>query len=126
MGKNNKKPSVPGEEHLLLPAHPARPAPAAAPIVDTHTHLASTFAAYRSKYKSGRFETVYDFVREVYRGHAVEAVVDVWCEAPVQNAWRAIADSALGEEDRRDKWGGLQYWFVMGESAAARCVRSHR
>ncbi|KAI0745530.1 hypothetical protein C8Q76DRAFT_703949 [Earliella scabrosa] len=114
MGKN-KKSSVPAEEHLLLPQHPARPdTDTRTPIVDTHTHLLSTFSFYRSKYKSGKYATVYDFVRELYRGHNVDAIVDVYCEAPVQATWKELADSALTEEDRKEKWGGLNYWFVMG------------
>jgi hypothetical protein len=108
MGKK-KSQSVP-ESALLLPARDETQ-----PIVDTHTHLASTFEFYRRKYKSGQYETVYDFVRAVYEGRKVEAIVDVWCEAPVQPLWKEFADSALREEDRKTKWGGLEYWFVMGE-----------
>ncbi|KAI9067238.1 hypothetical protein FKP32DRAFT_1588883 [Trametes sanguinea] len=113
MGK--KKSSAPPEQHLLLPQHPARSnAQAIVPIVDTHTHLISTFSTYRSKYKEGKFTTVFDFVRELYKDHGVDAIVDVYCEAPVQKQWRELADSALSEEDRKTKWGGLDYWFVMG------------
>ncbi|KAI0356133.1 hypothetical protein OH77DRAFT_1436334 [Trametes cingulata] len=112
MGK--KKSSVPAEEHLLLPQHPDRPHAQATPIVDTHTHLLSTFSLYRNKYKEGKHETVYDFVRELYRGHGVDAIVDVFCEAPVQTHWRELADSALSENDRKTRWGGIDYWFVMG------------
>jgi len=120
MGKNNKK--TPAEEHLLLPPHPSRsmspapsPTPKFTPAVDTHTHLISTFEAYRKAYKSGKHETVWDFARAMYDGHSVEAIVDVWCEAPVRKkTWREIADSALDEEKRRVDWGGLEYWFVMG------------
>lgn len=117
MGKKSKS-SAPAEEHLILPHHPAR-VPGGAPIVDTHTHLISTFTAYRSKYKAGKHTTVFDFVREVYRGHGVDAIVDVYCEAPEHETWREIADSALTEEDRKEKWGGLEYWFVMGAFAMA-------
>lgn len=114
MGKN-KKSSTPGEQHLLLPQHPHRSAPDVwTPIVDTHTHLLSTFSLYRSKYKTGKYATIYDFVREVYRGHSVDAIVDVYCEAPEHETWKEVADSALTVEDRKDKWGGLEYWFVMG------------
>lgn len=110
MGKKNKS-SVPAEQHLLLPSHSTT-----ASIVDTHTHLASTFAAYRGKYPQATFENVFDFVRGMYRGRKVEAIVDVWCEAPVQSGlWKEFADSALTKEDRDTKWGGLEYWFVMGE-----------
>lgn len=115
MGKN-KKSSVPAEHFLLLPQHPGRPIASRerTPIVDTHTHLLSTFSFYRSKYKTGKYETVYDFVRDVYKGHGVDAIVDVYCEAPVQKDWKELADSALTEQDRIQKWGGLEYWFVMG------------
>ncbi|KAI8994021.1 hypothetical protein BD414DRAFT_481146 [Trametes punicea] len=112
MGK--KKSSVPAEEHLLLPQHPRRPDPQTVSIIDTHTHLLSTFSVYRSKYKEGTYTTVYDFVREVYKGHGVEAIVDVYCEAPEHKEWRELADSALSDKDRKAKWGGLEYWFVMG------------
>ena len=124
MGK--KKSSVPAEQHLLLPAHPARPDPSTAPIVDTHTHLISTYSFYRSKYPSGQHATVYDFVRALYRDAGVRAIVDVYCEAPELGAWRELADSALTEEGRREMWGGLEYWFVMGMCTSfvprARCA----
>lgn len=112
MGKNNKK--GPSEDCLLLPAHPGH---TIAPIVDTHTHLVSTYAAYREKYKVAKYDNVYDFVRGLYQGRNVTALVDVWCEAPVQRVWKEIADSAVpadSEEDRKGRWGELEYWFVMG------------
>lgn len=109
MGKNNKK--DPSEDSLILPDHPGH---TIAPIVDTHTHLLSTFSAYKQKYKEGKYETLYDFVNGLYRGKKVKALVDVWCEAPVQKMWKEIADSAITEQDRKDKWHGLEYWFVMG------------
>jgi len=109
MGKNNKK--GPSEECLILPTHPGH---MVAPIVDTHTHLVSTFAAYKQKYKDGKYEDVYEFVRGLYQGKKVSALVDVWCEAPVQRVWKEIADSAIAQGDRKEKWGDLEYWFVMG------------
>ncbi|KAJ7770265.1 hydrolase [Mycena maculata] len=107
MGKKSK---VIAESHFRL----VHPAAFASPIVDTHTHLASTFEAYRHKYPAGDYTTVYDFVRGLYVPAGVKEIVDVWCEAPVRQLWREFADSALTDEDRRDKWGGLGYWFVMG------------
>ena len=63
---------------------------------------------------------MFDFVRALYADHRVEAIVDVWCEAPPLRAmWKEIADSALDEEKRRELWGGMQYWFVMGMSCDA-------
>jgi hypothetical protein len=106
MGKN-KKQSIPDEAHLLLPAYAINTG-----IVDTHTHLVSTFAQYQSKYKGGKYETIYDFVRGLYQGRKVESIVDVWCEAPVQTIWRELADSALKKDER---WSGIEYWFIMGQ-----------
>jgi TatD DNase family protein len=58
---------------------------------------------------------VHDFVRALYVPAGVQEIVDVWMEAPVRKRlWREYADSALTEESRRDLWGGLGYWFVMG------------
>ncbi|KAF9234910.1 hypothetical protein BU15DRAFT_89790 [Melanogaster broomeanus] len=111
MGKNKKRNNnVPDEKHLALPAHPEA---AATPIIDTHTHLLTTFSAYKSKYPAGKYDTVWDFVRGTYDARNVKAIVDVWCEAPVQQAWKELADSALTPEDRAEKWGGIEYWFVM-------------
>ena len=114
MGKNkNKKFTVPDESHLSLPAHPNTHV-ATTPIIDTHTHLLTTFSSYKTKYLAGKYDTVWDFVRGVYHGRNVKAIVDVWCEAPVQPAWREVADSAVSAEDRAALWGGIEYWFVMG------------
>jgi hypothetical protein len=46
--------------------------------------------------------------------HPVEAIIDVWCDAPVLPTWREIADSAIDPEKREELWGDLEYWFVMG------------
>lgn len=99
-----KKSSTPAEEHLLLPTPPS-----ALPIVDTHTHIASTFDYYRGRYKEGAHTDVYGFVKAMYEGRNVAAVVDVWCEAPVRRSWREFADAAA-----EGRWGGMEYWFVMG------------
>lgn len=110
MGKN-KKQSIPSEEFLRIPLHSCLVPDNATPIVDTHTHLVSTYAAYKSKYKSGKFQTIYEFVNSLYKDRKVESIVDVWCEAPVDKGWKEIADSAM----RKDSgWGGLEYWFVIG------------
>ena len=107
MGK--KKSSTPSESFLLLPTPPST-----LPIVDTHTHLASTFEMYRTRYKEGSIKGVYEFVKHMYHGRNVEAIVDVWCEAPVRSLWKTFADSALTKEDRETIWNGMDYWFVIG------------
>ena len=110
MGK--KKSNTPGEEHLLLPTPPSPLG-----IVDTHTHLVTTYSFYRQRYKEGKYENVFDFVKAMYEGRNVEAIVDVWCDAPVQKSWKTLADSALTPEDRQSLWGGIEYWFALGELA---------
>ena len=110
MGK--KKSNTPGEEHLLLPTPPSPLG-----IVDTHTHLVTTYSFYRQRYKEGKHENVFDFIKAMYEGRNVEAIVDVWCDAPVQKSWKTFADSALTPEDRQSQWGGIEYWFALGELA---------
>ena len=105
LSSNTMPKKTPGEMWLRLPKPPS-----AVPIVDTHTHLASTFEAYRQRYNNGQHETVFDFARGLYGDRNVESIVDVWCEAPVRGLWREFANSA-----HDDRWGGIKYWFVMGE-----------
>src|SRR5262249_22241736 len=125
MGKK-KKPVIPDEHHLALPLHPQFLDKAhATPIVDTHTHLLPTFSKYRGLYPGAKYNDVFSFVKGFYGTAAgeekkavqqkIDAIIDVWCDAPVPKDWKVLADSALSEDDRRDKWGGVNYWFVMGE-----------
>ncbi|KZT30008.1 hypothetical protein NEOLEDRAFT_1054835 [Neolentinus lepideus HHB14362 ss-1] len=122
MGKNNKKKfQVPDESHLLLPAHPSSTSGQTTPIVDTHTHLVSTFSVYQGKYREGKHASIFEFVKSMYNrpgSHRVEAIVDVCCEAPVQRVWKELADSALTPDGREKDWGGIEYWFVMGAHEA--------
>jgi TatD DNase family protein len=127
----SKRPQPPAEEYLHLPAHSSFAGASSATVVDTHTHLLSTFSDYRSKYLDGKYGDVFEFVRAMYRSttpppnkegqepedrHVVEALVDVWCEAPVRKEWKELADSAMTEEQRTALWGGVQYHFVIGLS----------
>ncbi|KAK0202719.1 Metallo-dependent hydrolase [Desarmillaria ectypa] len=57
-------------------------------IVDTHTHLVLTFAAYRSNYPSGWYSSIFELVRTVL--------------------WHNPA------EMEEDQWGGVNYQFVIG------------
>ncbi|KAJ7148963.1 Metallo-dependent hydrolase [Mycena crocata] len=106
-----KAPAVIPETNFLVTHAAVSPT---SPIVDTHTHLALTFESYRRKYPDGQYQTAWDFVHALYAPAGVEQMVDVWMEAPVRPIWRQYADSALTEEGRRDLWGGVGYWFVMG------------
>ena len=112
MGKNKKRSGPIDESHLDVSERQA----GTVRFVDTHTHLLSTFSAYRSKYPLGKYETVYDFVQGLYGSKKVDGIIDVFCEAPVQSGWKELADSALSPEKKSTQWGGIDYWFVMGAS----------
>ncbi|KAG8683276.1 hypothetical protein FRC08_014381, partial [Ceratobasidium sp. 394] len=127
MGK--KSAPKPPETCLDVPQVPSLVGVDVTPIYDTHTHLHSTFEAYRAAYStSRRYETVQDFVKGFYGGARtaddnaslpaiyvpVKSIVDVWCEAPISKEWRNLADSALTPESRAEHWGDLDYHFVMG------------
>ncbi|EJD40850.1 hydrolase [Auricularia subglabra TFB-10046 SS5] len=117
------------EDVLSLPAHASALGDGgAAPVVDTHTHLLSTFSWYRSKYKEGACETVWDFVRAMcntpasdtdaakqrVKRHAVTSMVDVWCEPGSWRDWHEIADSAVAGHSKKEAWGACEYYFAMG------------
>lgn len=111
MGKNKKKSNIPDEKHLLLPLHSTT---TTTPVIDTHTHLLTTYSWYRSKFPTAQFSDIFEFVRGFYGGRNIKAIVDVWCEPPMPRMWKELADSAIAPEDRALKWGGIDYWFVMG------------
>ncbi len=91
----------------MTSAFPQHASTSKSTIIDTHMHLLSTFALYRSKYPEGQYATAFDFAEGVYTGKGVETIVDVWCEPEVfmQGTWKELADG---------KWEGVQYRFVIG------------
>ena len=124
MGK--KRPPRPDESQLFVRATPS----SSVPIIDTHTHLHSTFQLYKEKYAEGVFSSLpksYEFVRGAYEGRNVQSIVDVFCEAAEVGNWRELADSAATPELREENWAGIDYWFVMGEymSVSSKCLRTH-
>ncbi|KAF8513332.1 hypothetical protein BU17DRAFT_95482 [Hysterangium stoloniferum] len=118
-----KRPALPEEQILISISHPSSDS-LVTNIVDTHTHVLSTYQKYAHLYPGTKYRDVYSFVRELYgeskaegacvRKPKTEAIIDVWCEAPVTTIWKEIADTALEEADRKTNWGGVEYWFVMG------------
>jgi hypothetical protein len=111
MGKASKarKTAIPPEEHLIPPTHPQlQGLTANAPsIIDTHSHISSTYEAYRKAYPNGAHNDVYSFTRAMVNDRNVSALVDVFCEAPVLPVWKNLANAD-------EKWGDLKYRFVMG------------
>ena len=84
MGKNKKRTAVLDESHLILNTLPT--STAITSIVDTHTHLLSTFEEYHKKYPKRAYDTIYKFTCMVITGQNVNAIIDVYYEAPVQKA----------------------------------------
>ncbi|GAA5949728.1 hypothetical protein JCM21900_003275 [Sporobolomyces salmonicolor] len=110
--------SLPPEQRLVLPLHDhladiPEGTQGSVELVDTHTHVLSTFRAYREKYPDGAYSTVADFIRAHLQGEGsnrVQAVVDVWCEAEAPSErpeWKETVDSLSALE-------GLDYRFVVG------------
>ncbi|KAK0217814.1 Metallo-dependent hydrolase [Armillaria fumosa] len=103
---------VPSHDTLTC-AFPSHPSVSGSAIVDTHTHLVLTFAAYRSSYPSGRYLSIFELVRGIYKGRGVETIIDVW-HNPAEfmpkpgKGWRRLADAP------EEKWGGVNYRFVIG------------
>jgi TatD DNase family protein len=107
MGKNSKAKKL-GEGVLAVPVH-TQLVGSTVPLVDTHTHVLSTFDAYRAAYPAGAHADVFALARGLLAPRGVRTLVDVWCEAPVLPAWRELADAG-------EKWGDINYRFVMGMS----------
>ena len=61
----------------------------------THTHLLSTFEEYYNKYPKRAYDTIYKFTCMVITGQNVNPIIDVYYKAPVQKAWKELADSVL-------------------------------
>ncbi|GAA5936327.1 TatD family hydrolase [Sporobolomyces koalae] len=106
--------SLPSEDRLVLPQHEAIVGRTGEiEVIDTHTHIHSTFAAYRERYPQGKHTTVRDFVKATLLDPAsnqVKKVVDVWCEAQVptdRSEWIETVDT-LTQLD------GFDYHYVIG------------
>ena len=116
-----KKPPRPTESQLFLRSSTLQPSQT--PIIDTHTHILSTYQLYKEKYPEGRYaNSVFDFVGGAYEGRNVGSIVDVFCELPMSEMWKELADAAVqetggGEESTsKGRWGSTEYFFVMGMS----------
>jgi hypothetical protein len=133
--QSTKSSRTPPESVLVLPQHAELQALTdgeQVELVDTHTHVLSTFHAcsfplfspssfVRSpifppidveKYPRGQHQNVKDFVKATLPN--MTSVVDVWCEAPMRENWKETVEtlSELKEEDP----SSLNYHFVVGAS----------
>ncbi|PBK99564.1 Metallo-dependent hydrolase [Armillaria gallica] len=120
MSRNNRYRGSSNRGTQPLPSHdtltcafPSHPSVSGSAIVDTHTHLVLTFAAYRSSYPSGWYSSIFELVRGIYKGRGVETIIDVW-HNPAEfmpkpgKGWRRLADAP------EEQWGGVNYRFVIG------------
>ena len=111
MAKSKSK-GVPDEKCLVLPRHNDMEDAADIDLIDTHTHVISTYETYRSKYAKGKHQSVREFVQALLlqdESHRVSKVVDVWCEAPLKAEWRDTVEQLSSIED-------FAYHFVVGVS----------
>lgn len=126
--------SLPLEERLILSSHTALKDRAhEVEIIDTHTHIWSTFQACtlqfhfsnpefaqffsseidRERYPQGKHTTVKDYIRATLctpESNETKKVVDVWCEAgdpKKREEWNETVDSLT-------KLEGLDYHYVIG------------
>ncbi|GAA5976530.1 hypothetical protein JCM5350_001720 [Sporobolomyces pararoseus] len=110
--RTSKSKSLPHEDRLVLPRHVSLK-DTDVEIIDTHTHIYSTFEAYREKYPEGKLNSVKEFVQAALRStesNQLKAVVDVWCEAanPFDRPeWNETVQSLIELE-------GLDYHYVIG------------
>ncbi|GAA5823245.1 hypothetical protein JCM3770_000095 [Rhodotorula araucariae] len=102
---------TPHEDVLVLPIHDdIKERLADVELVDTHTHVHSTFRAYKEKYPDGKHTAIRDFVAATLQAdesHKLAACVDVYCEGADMAHWAATV-SALSDVP------GLSYHFVAG------------
>ncbi|GAA5821318.1 hypothetical protein JCM11251_004569 [Rhodosporidiobolus azoricus] len=111
--RQSNKSRTPPESVLVLPSHAelkALPDGEQIELVDTHTHVLSTFLAYKEKYPEGQHQTIQEFVKATLP--TMDAVVDVWCEAPMTSSWREVVD--LLSELKKEDPTALNYHFVVG------------
>ncbi|BGP01323.1 Hydrolase [Rhodotorula toruloides ATCC 204091] len=79
-------------------------------LVDTHTHVLSTWLAYKEKYPAGKHESIRAFVESTLQADSsnrISKVVDVWCEAPPVANWREVVEDLSALDN-------LNYRFVIG------------
>ncbi|KAK4058279.1 hypothetical protein OIO90_000436 [Microbotryomycetes sp. JL221] len=96
MGSKSKSKGTPDEACLVLPRHKdlEHDSTTSYPdLIDTHTHVLSTYETYLSKYPQGKHTQLANFVNNLLidngdQAHKLSKVVDVWCEAPLRTEWR--------------------------------------
>lgn len=111
---SKSKSRTPAESTLVLPRHPDLSPDSNAELVDTHTHLLSTYIEYVRKYQDRSHATISQFVQALLlsdQSQKVAKIVDVWCEAPLitSPSWRDLVEELSGVD-------GFDYRFVIGKS----------
>ncbi|GAA5975956.1 hypothetical protein JCM10908_005338 [Rhodotorula pacifica] len=116
--RSSGKSRTPNEGVLVLPAHAELQELSheerSSLLCDTHTHIFSTWRAYKEKYPEGQHGSIRSFVQATLQsdeGNRLAKAVDVWCESPPVSNWREIVDDLSGLEVED---GGLSYHFVVG------------
>ncbi|KAM0788287.1 hypothetical protein ACM66B_001433 [Microbotryomycetes sp. NB124-2] len=94
MGSKSKSKGTPDESCLVLPLHKdLADATSDVELVDTHTHVLSTYETYLSRYPDAQHKSsVAEFVKALLLENGqtpkLRKLVDVWCEAPLRPEWK--------------------------------------
>ncbi|KAK4051935.1 hypothetical protein OIV83_002640 [Microbotryomycetes sp. JL201] len=95
MGSKSKSKGTPDESCLVLPRHRdlSDDTGADEQLIDTHTHILSTYETYLQKYPDAKHKaSIAQFVSALLidngEAHKVAKVIDVWCEAPLRPEWK--------------------------------------
>ncbi|KAK9240528.1 hypothetical protein V1525DRAFT_336825 [Lipomyces kononenkoae] len=84
------------------------------PFIDTHCHLRTTLDMAISKHcpNETKISSVPSMASTLFPPE-VEAVVDVYCDIPINNEWEILADKETWTAIPSNNWAG-QYYFTMG------------
>ncbi|KAJ8101416.1 hypothetical protein POJ06DRAFT_251449 [Lipomyces tetrasporus] len=81
------------------------------PFIDTHCHLRTTLDMAVQKHCVSESEVPsVQSLTSTFFPPEVEAVVDVYCDIPINNEWEVLADK---DAWAANAWGG-EYYFTMG------------
>ncbi len=97
--KTTKNPKPPASEYLQIKQR------STLSYVDTHCHISSTLESYRKATKDDTFHDESAFVRH-FIPPETEAIVDIFCDAPVDQAWKRLRGLDYGTNRK--------YYFAVG------------
>ncbi|KAK7208547.1 TatD family [Myxozyma melibiosi] len=105
--KREKKKFMALRDHLVPTMYPG------AAYIDTHCHLDTTLAMLKQKGSSDEdVKNEVDLANMLFTSE-LRAVVDVFCDIPVSDAWKDLGSQTRWISGEGRQWGG-EYYFTMG------------